>query len=68
MLFSSFAWNIYIYITHSDRKLAGYYFLHAHFPHAVDSTSSTLAPLPCFSEPVDPVPFAVALILYLLPR
>ena len=52
------------HITHSDSKLAGYYFLHALLTHAADSTSSILAPLPHFSDSVDPVSFAAALISY----
>ena len=52
------------HITHSDSKLAGYYFLHALLTHAADSTSSVLAPLPHFSDSVDPIHFAAALISY----
>ena len=50
------------HITHSDSKLAGYYFLHTLLTHAADLTSSVLAPLPRFSDSVDPIYFAAALI------
>jgi hypothetical protein len=52
------------HITHSDSKLARYYFLHALLTHAANSTSSVLAPLPHFSDSVDPIHFAAALISY----
>jgi hypothetical protein len=52
------------HITHSDSKLAGYYFLHGLLTHAADSTSSVLAPLPHFSDSVNPINFAAALISY----
>ena len=50
------------HITHSYSKLAGYYFLHALLNHASDSTSFVLAPLPHFSDSVDPIHFAASLI------
>jgi hypothetical protein len=52
------------HITHSDCKLAGYFFLHTLLTHAADSTSSVLAPLPHFSDSVNPIHFAAALISY----
>ena len=52
------------HITYSDSKLAGYYFLHALLAHAADSSTSTLASLPLYSDSADPVSFASALLAY----
>mgnify|MGYP006180755583 FL=1 len=52
------------HVTHSDSKLAAYYFLHALLAHAADTTSSALAPLPRYSDSVDPVKFAAAILAY----
>ena len=52
------------HVTHSDSKLAAYYFLHALLTHAADTISSALAPLPRYSDSVDPVKFAAAILAY----
>jgi hypothetical protein len=49
--------------THSDSKLAAYCFLHTLVAHA-SYTSSAIAPLPRYSDSIDPVKFAAATLSY----
>ena len=52
------------HITHSDSKLAAYYFLHAVLAHAADTMSSVIACLPVFADSADPIKFASELLAY----
>ena len=52
------------HITHSDSKLAGFFFLHALLAHAADTTTSVLVPLPHYVDSKDPVCFASACLAY----
>jgi hypothetical protein len=52
------------HITHSDSKLAAYYFLHALLAHAADTMSNVIARLPVFADSADPIKFASELLAY----